>query len=159
MGDTEATLIPEGFERLPEGFGFADSLQPSYGKVDESEACFGLVVEQHHCNMMGICHGGVLMTLADMAGAAGINLARGELAGSPTINLNIDLISPARLGTWVQASIDQVSIKRRFGFCRGSISNESGVVAQFSGTFYFPGHDGMWKEGNRKESVLEKFQN
>ena len=65
-------------------------------------------------------------------------------------------ISFVRLGQWIQADVEQVSIKRRFGFCSGGIYNSVGVVARFSGTFYFPDHQGMWKEGRRGDGVIEK---
>ena len=51
--------------------------------------------------------------------------------------------------------VEQVSIKRRFGFCSGGIYNSAGVVARFSGTFYFPDHKGMWKDGRRGDGVLQ----
>ena len=96
------------------------------------------------------------MTLADITAATGANLARGVKSGSPTVHLSIDYISFVRLGQWIQADVEQVSIKRRFGFCSGGIYNSVGVVARFSGTFYFPDHQGLWKEGRRGDGVIEK---
>jgi len=145
--------VPSGFERLPLGLGFTDSLQPVYRCLTQDTASFGLVVEAQHGNMMGICHGGVLMTLADITAATGVNLARGVTAGSPTVHLSIDYISAARIGQWLQATVEHVSAKRRFGFCGGAIYNSAGVVARFNGTFYFPDHDGMWKHGRKSDGV------
>lgn len=154
MTDISEEQVPEGFEQLPEGLGFTDSLAPCYRRVDGEQASFGLIVQAQHSNTMGICHGGVLMTLADIAAATGANQARGVLAGSPTVHLSIDYISAARQGEWVQANADQVSVKRRFGFASGSIVNSRGVVARFSGTFYFPDHDGLWKSGSPGDGVM-----
>lgn len=147
MGDRAGEVVPDDFELLPVGLGYTDSLQPVYRRVNEQRASFGLVVQEHHCNTMGICHGGVLTTLADITAATGANLARGLTGGSPTVHLSIDYISAARLGDWVRADAEQVSVKRRFGFCSGTIYNAAGPVARFSGTFYFPDHDEMWKQG------------
>jgi uncharacterized protein (TIGR00369 family) len=147
--------VPADFERLPTGLGYTDSLQPIYRRLGGADASFGLVVEAQHSNTMGICHGGVLMTLADITAATGANLARGVTAGSPTVHLSIDYISSARMGQWVQANVEQVSVKRRFGFCSGGMYNNSGVVARFSGTFYFPDHHGMWKDGRRGDGVMQ----
>jgi uncharacterized protein (TIGR00369 family) len=158
MSEVPAESVPEGFEQLPEGLGYTDSIQPSYRRIADEVVSFGLVVQQQHGNSMGICHGGVLMTLADMAGASGVNMARGELAGSPTISLSLDFVSAANIGEWIQADVEQVDIKRRFGFCRGSIYSSRGVVARFGGNFYFPDHDGMWKAGRTKERVLQKIE-
>jgi uncharacterized protein (TIGR00369 family) len=145
--DAATGVVPDDFERLPLGLGYTDSLQPVYRRIVEQNASFGLLVQEQHCNTMGICHGGVLTTLADITAATGANLARGASGGSPTVHLSIDCISAARLGDWVWADAEQVSVKRRFGFCSGTIYNAAGPVARFSGTFYFPDHDGMWKQG------------
>lgn len=157
MSNSESIIetVPARFERLPTGLGYTDSLQPSYRRIEGESASFGLLVQAQHSNTMGICHGGVLMTLADITAATGANLARGVTSGSPTVHLSIDYIASARLGQWVQADVEQVSIKRRFGFCSGSIYNSAGVVARFSGTFYFPDHRGMWKDGRRGDGVLQ----
>ncbi len=146
--------VPDGFEELPPGLGFTDSLKPCYRKVSETEARFGLVVLPQHANMMGICHGGVLMTLADVTAGNGINLARGVMVGSPTINLSMDYVSAARQGQWIESRIEHVDLKRRFGFCRGGIYSGKGVVAHFNGTFYFPDHEGMWKDGRSPDTAV-----
>ncbi|MFT4518586.1 MAG: hypothetical protein ACI9JM_000967 [Halioglobus sp.] len=155
MSEVFDESVPDGFQRLPEGLGYTDSLQPIYRLLNDEEASFGLLVEPQHSNTMGICHGGVLMTLADITAATGVNLARGVRAGSPTVHLSIDYISSARQGQWIEAKVEQVSVKRRFGFCTGGIYNSVGVVARFNGTFYFPDHDGMWKDGRRGDGVLQ----
>ncbi len=154
MTDIIEEQVPEGFEQLPEGFGFTDSLAPLYRRIEGDEVSFGLIVQAQHSNTMGICHGGVLMTLADITAATGANHARGVLAGSPTVHLSIDYISSARQGEWVQANAEQVNVKRRFGFSSGTIFNSRGVVARFSGTFYFPDHDGLWKSGSPGDGIM-----
>jgi len=151
-----AETVPPGFERLPRGLGYTDSLQPIYRRVEGDGASFGLVVDVQHCNTMGICHGGVLMTLADITATTGANLAHGVTAGSPTVHLSIDFISSARQGEWLQAIAEQVTAKRRFGFCSGGIYNSVGIVARFSGTIYFPDHNGMWQDGRRGDGVLQR---
>lgn len=146
--------VPDGFEQLPRGLGFTDALQPSYRRIDGDSVSFGLVVERQHGNSMGICHGGVLATLADISAASGINVARGAKGGSPTVNLSLDYISAASQGEWIQADVEQVSVKRRFGFCSGAIYNASGIVARFNGTFYLPDHGGVWKDQPIGDGVL-----
>jgi len=153
--EASAGTVPTGFEQLPTGFGFTDNLQPIYRRIEGTEARFGLFVTERHCNTMGICHGGVLMTLADIAAASGANLAHGVVAGSPTVHMDIDFIASARQGEWIEAVAEQVNAKRRFGFASGGIYNARGIVARFAGTIYFPDHDGMWKEGAPGDGVLK----
>ena len=155
MTDGATEQVPEGFNAVPSGLGFSDAIQPTFIRIEEEVVSFGLLVQQHHTNLMGSVHGGVLMTMADLAAAAALNVARGEKAGSPTMNLNVDFIAAGRLGQWLQADIEHISMKRRFGFSSGVISNSAGLVARFSGTFYLPDHDGMWKSGNRRSGLIE----
>jgi len=147
MSDTAVDTVPEGFLPMPEGLGFTDKLQPSFRRIEGDSVSFGLIVQRQHGNLMGICHGGVLMTLADIAAANGVNVARGVYAGSPTINLAVDFIAAARIGQWIQADVHLVTVKRRFGFCSGAILSSDGLVARFNGTFYLPDHKGMIKPG------------
>lgn len=147
-------LIPEGFTLLPPGLGFTDAIGPCYRRLAGEQVSFGLIVTRVHANTMKICHGGVLMTLADITAATGVNVARGKRAGSPTINLSVDFISVARLGEWIQGDVEHVSVKRRFGFCSGTINNSDGIVARFNGTFYLPDHKGMWKGERRGDGVM-----
>jgi|TARA_R100000005_G_scaffold57765_5_gene29071 uncharacterized protein (TIGR00369 family) len=155
MSDTASqAAVPEGFERLPSGLGYTDTLQPCYRRISASGVSFGLRVEAQHCNVMGICHGGVLSTLADIAAASGVNQAAGRDAGSPTINLALDFVSAGKLGQWLQADVLQVSVKRRFGFANGLISGPGGAVVRFNGTFYLPDHEGIWKRPPPAVSLL-----
>jgi len=154
MDEIKSEPIPAGFEILPRGLGFTDVIQPCYRKLDGESVSMGLRVEQQHCNMMGVCHGGVLMTLADITAASGVNLVCGKTAGSPTLNLALDFISAGRRGQWLEAQVTQTSVKRRFGFCSGIIVNCDGVVARFNGTFYLPDHDGDRKVEKHEGGIL-----
>ena len=149
MSDTPEQQVPEGFEQLPTGLGFSDNLQPCFRRIRGEDVSFGLFVAEQHCNLMGVCHGGVLSTMADIAAATGLNVARGVVAGSPTLSLSLDFIGPGRLGDWLQADVDQATLKRRFGFSHGTISGPKGLVARFNGTFYLPEHEGMWRDGEK----------
>ncbi|MEH6581681.1 MAG: PaaI family thioesterase [Halioglobus sp.] len=145
--------VPADFTELPTGLGFIDAIGPCYRRVEDGAVSFGLFVTDVHANTMGICHGGVLMTLADITATSGVNVARGVRTGSPTINLSLDFISAGRMGEWLQADVVQVTLKRRFGFCNGLISNSDGVVARFNGTFYLPDHEGLWKGDDRGDGI------
>jgi uncharacterized protein (TIGR00369 family) len=153
--DDETESVPAGFERLPQGLGFTDNLQPVYRRIEGEGAAFGLIVTERHCNTMGICHGGVLMTLSDITATTACNLAHGVVAGSPTVHIDIDFIAAARRGEWIQAVAEKVTAKRRFGFSSGGIYNSEGLVARFAGTVYFPDHKGLWKSGAPGDGVLE----
>lgn len=129
--------VPEGFVELPEGLGFTDVLRPVYRR-EGSPPTIGMFVQSQHTNLISICHGGVLMTLADVGAAWAINDSRGEPAPAPTLNLSFDFISAAREGDWIEAQADRVTVKRRVGFSSGVITSGDKVIMRFSGTFYLP---------------------
>ncbi len=149
--------VPAGFRPVPQGLGFSDSVQPSFLRIEGDEVSFGFIAGTPHGNSLGIVHGGVIMTLADLAASCAINHARGVHSGSPTINLSVDFISAARLEQWVQADVQQVSLKRRFGFASGIVHSGDGVVARFNGTFYLPDHDGLRRAGEASATVLSSL--
>ncbi len=137
---SNAEDIPTGFKLLPAGYGFTDVLFPLYRRVSDSGVEFGIFVSSQHLNSMQICHGGVLMMLADITAASGVNFSVGKKSGSPTINLSLDFVAPARVDTWIESRAELVSIRKRFGFCSGTIVSEDNLIARFNGTFYLP-HD------------------
>ena len=152
----ELAAVPAGFDALEGGLGYSDSLLPFYRRIDGDEVSFGLVVREQHANLMGICHGGCLMTLADIAAATSINQRLPKPAGLPTINLGFDFLSPGRFGHWLQTRTHLVEVKRRFGFCAGVIEDGDKPVLRYSGTFYLPDHAGMWK-GGAGDAALRRF--
>ena len=152
MADTSS--VPPGFELLPRGLGFTDSLQPVYRRLEGDSVSFGLEVASQHSNSLGLCHGGVLMSLADIAAASGVNLSLGQFSGNPTINLAVDFINPARQGEWIEARPEHVTVKRRFGFCNGAIYVAERMIARFNGTFYLPDHDGLLQPGASGDTAL-----
>ncbi len=128
---------------MPTGLGFTDKLQPLYVCRQGEQARVGLRVQVEHGNSIGICHGGVLLSLADIAAAAAVNAARGIVAGAPTVNLSLDFIAAAKVGEWIESESQNVSLKRRFGFGSGVIRGPRGLVARYNATFYFPDHQGL----------------
>ena len=157
MSDIDKGSVPYGFELLEIGFGFTDNLRPLYRRVDKAAKTidFGMVIGPNHSNIMGICHGGALMTLADIAAASGANLVRGIVAGAPTINLSMDFVAAAKQGDWIATRLEGVELKRLFGFTRGVVEGERGVVARFNATFYFPDHPGMSQDGVLRPGALK----
>lgn len=139
MTGAEHMTAPEGFTELPEGLGFTDALRPVYRREFGESIQVGMHVQEAHTNMIGICHGGVLMTLADVGAAWSLHYLRDKVGGAPTLNLSFDFIAAARQGDWIQVEPDRVELKKRFGFSSGVIVNQDQrVITRFNGMFYFP---------------------
>ncbi|MEM6544114.1 MAG: PaaI family thioesterase [Pseudomonadota bacterium] len=128
--------IPDGYQKVPEGLGFTDRLQPFYRRIIGDEVSFGFIVGDQHLNSMGICHGGALMTLADVAAAASLYHRRKTPGRMPTVNLSCDFVSAARAGRWVHSKADHVEPKKRFGFCSGAVYDGEQLLLRYSGTYY-----------------------
>ena len=146
--------IPEGFSVLDKGLGFSDALRPIY-RCDGNPPSVGIVVQHTHTNLLNICHGGVLMTLADVGASWAVNHARGEVLPAPTLNLTFDFISAAKLGEWLQVDVDRISLKRSMGFASGVISSGNRTICRFSGSFFFP-EPGRFDVNAERLATLQK---
>ncbi|MBX3573591.1 MAG: PaaI family thioesterase [Mesorhizobium sp.] len=96
---------PEGFLPIQVGTGFNVYFGPIYGKLIDGKLRLGLRVGRRHINPHDTCHGGVIASFADMQVYVGqqqeATLRRMLL---PTISMNIDFISPAALGDWLEGN-------------------------------------------------------
>src|SRR5258705_10495213 len=93
---------PDGFTPLFRTSPFLDALGPFYHRRDGRALILGVRIAEKHCNARGTAHGGLLMTLADIA--LGSNLAYAEDPPAPltTANPPADLpgAANARDGLW-----------------------------------------------------------
>lgn len=132
-----AQAIPPGFKPRKFGDGFIGANGPLYTRLHEGRLQVGFLVEERHCNPMGICHGGMLATLADMVCpiTAHFTCEAAKNRFLPTISLQIDYIASARLGVWVQAEAEVLRATRSMVFVHGLIKAEETVLARVSGIF------------------------
>ena len=101
VSDPAPADIPEGFEILPWGRGFGRQVGPLYVRNGEAGRRFAFRVEEHHTNGLQNAHGGMLMTLADVAWGNLISFERSSFW--VTVRLQCDFLSAAKLGEWVEA--------------------------------------------------------
>jgi uncharacterized protein (TIGR00369 family) len=110
--------IPEGFlPHVYEGASYFQSLGDMYvRKQADGLLVLGLRVSAHHCNRLGIPHGGMLATLADHALGANLHLARRSRATMVTINLSLDYLATAKVGEWLEAHVTPRRLTRQLAF-------------------------------------------
>ncbi|MFP3943077.1 MAG: PaaI family thioesterase [Alphaproteobacteria bacterium] len=135
--DESAGGLPEGFVPFPENMGFAELVGPLF--VHPERRSIGFRVEARHCNPIGICHGGMMMTVMDMAIGMAIHAAGGADGFPPSINLAYDFLAPARAGEWLESRVDFVHTTRRTGFANGYLMGEQGPLLRASGICKIPG--------------------
>ncbi|MDX5367200.1 MAG: PaaI family thioesterase, partial [Alphaproteobacteria bacterium] len=60
--------LPAGYQPLNWFSGFGRQIGPLYERIEaDGRYTRAFVVQEHHTNGMGNCHGGMLMAFADMA--------------------------------------------------------------------------------------------
>ena len=129
--------IPKGFKPRHFGEGFIDTIGPLYTRLNDGKLQAGFLVEPRHTNPMGICHGGMLATFADMLCPISAHVhceaAKGRFL--PTISLQIDYMASAKLGAWVQGEAQVLRVTRTMIFMQGLISSGDITIARVSGIF------------------------
>lgn len=99
--------------------------------VDEGFAELTLIVEEHHCNGHGICHGGIIFSLADSAFAFACNSRNQATVAQHN---TISFIAPGRLGDVLTARAKEISLTGRSGLTDVTVTNQGGdVIAEFRG--------------------------
>lgn len=99
--------------------------------VDEGHAVISLLIEGHHCNGHGMCHGGVTFSLADTAFAFSCNSRNQSTVAQ---NNMITYVAPARAGDTLTATAREVSLTGRSGIYDVCIRNQNDeVIAEMRG--------------------------
>ena len=128
--------LPEGFVRVrrPRPNPFNEMVGPFYERRRGTEVSLGLRIEERHTNSRGICHGGLLATLADLA----LGYAALALAGQSsfvTVNLSLDFAGSAKLGDWVQSEVEVQKTGARLAFANGYLVANGARIVRASAIF------------------------
>ncbi|ODT99282.1 MAG: esterase [Rhodospirillales bacterium SCN 65-16] len=108
---------PDGFKPLFRTSPFLDHNGPFfYRENGDGTFVVGLRIQPKHANARGIAHGGLLMTLCDIA--LGYRTTRSQTP-SPlltTASVKTDFAGSARIGDWVEAHVDVHKVGGRLAF-------------------------------------------
>ncbi len=145
--DTPAP-IPAGMKQLNLLAGFMETNGPLWGRLHEEDGLpvMGFRVELRHCNPMQICHGGMLMTFADMLLGFTCGVAAGGRKFMPTVNLTGDYVGPAPLGSWVEGHGRLIRQTRNLSFAEAMITADGAPCLRTSGIMKIPSQE--TREGN-----------
>ncbi len=135
--------IAGDFELMHQPQTFVDTVGPIWRRAGPGLAELQLTVEAHHTNPNGTVHGGLLMTLMDLAlGSAvegALDTGGPEGHGHPiTMQMSCSMIAGAGLGERldVEACVDRVT--RTVGFVSGRIHAGGRLVMTGTGVFKTP---------------------
>lgn len=100
-------------------------------EVDEGRAVMSLTVKKHHTNGHGICHGGIIFTLADTAFAFACNSRNQSTVAQHN---TISFVSPGTLGDVLTACAEEVSLTGKNGIYDVTVTNQHRrIIAEFRG--------------------------
>ena len=106
-------------------------LGASIDTVGPGTATLSMLVEAHHCNGHGICHGGFIFTLADSAFAFACNSYNDRAVAQHNV---ISFIAPGKQGERLSAIAVEVAREGRTGIYDASVRGEDGrLIATFRG--------------------------
>lgn len=135
--DAITDAIPDGWKTRDFGRpdGYSSLIGPLLARREGDGWLYGFAVEPQHLNLRGAVHGGMIASLADHV----MGLTVWEALGNQpcvTVQLNIQYVSAAKLGDFVEARPELIRVTRSVVFIRGLIAVGDRTVAMA---------DGVWK--------------
>jgi acyl-coenzyme A thioesterase PaaI-like protein len=126
-------VTPEGYAVVDWRRGFGRQVGPLYRRANTAGSTMAFRVEEHHTNGMLNAHGGMLMTFADMAWGHIVSVETSSYW--VTVRLNLDFLSSARLGDWVEGGGDVLSVEDGLFIVRGRIWCGDRTLVSGTGVF------------------------
>ena len=134
LTDAQTAAIPEGFTQLNWSRGFGRQIGPLFEhREGPGQARLAFRVEEHHTNGLGNCHGGMLMSFADMAWGRVISVERSHFW--VTVRLTCDFLSAAHLGDFVEGAGELTSEEGDVFTVRGRVWTGDKLLMTGTGVF------------------------
>lgn len=127
---------PAGFRALGRLSPFNALVGPLYARKKRGrELSIGLRIEAKHTNSRGICHGGVLATLADLSLGYAMHVKSGGKVSFVTAHLAVDYAGAARVGDWIEAEVEIQRMGTRLAFANCYLVADSRRIVRASAIF------------------------
>jgi uncharacterized protein (TIGR00369 family) len=133
---------PAGFRRIERLSPFNALVGPLYERRDGDTVSIGLLLEEKHTNSRGICHGGVLATLADLALGYAMLAKSGDKGSFVTAHLALDYAGSAKAGDWIESKAEIQRVGSRLAFANCYLVVENRPVVRASAIFARDGKSG-----------------
>jgi acyl-coenzyme A thioesterase 13 len=129
------TGIPEGFQKIARLSPFNALVGPLYERRDGDAVSIGLEIEAKHTNSRGVCHGGVLATLADLALGYAMLARSGDKGSFVTAHLAVDYAGAAQLGEWIESKVEIQHVGGRLAFANCYLVSGAKPIVRASAIF------------------------
>jgi len=127
---------PPGFEPLFRTSPFLETVGPLFCRRDpERGLVIGLRIAEKHANARGIAHGGLLLTLADIALGYRTAFAQDPPTGMITASLSADFAGSAKVGDWVEAHVEVQKVGGRLAFANAFLVVNGERITRGSAVF------------------------
>jgi acyl-coenzyme A thioesterase 13 len=127
--------VPAGFKPLFRTSPFLEALGPFFYRPQGETFIVGLRVAEKHANARGTAHGGLLLTLADIALGYTAAFSQEPALALTTANISADFAGHARIGDWLEARVDIQRIGRRLVFANAYLLVGEERIVRFSAVF------------------------
>jgi acyl-coenzyme A thioesterase 13 len=134
--------IPEGFHRIERLSPFNALVGPLYERREGDTVSIGLAIAEKHTNSRGICHGGVLATLADLALGYAMLARSGDKGSFVTAHLAVDYAGAARSGDWIESRVEIQRVGSRLAFANCYLVSGEKPIVRASAIFARDGRSG-----------------
>jgi acyl-coenzyme A thioesterase 13 len=133
--EAEGLPLPDGFVPARFSRGFLDVSGPYYLKREAGSTIIGCRMTEQHMNYVGVAHGGVLATFADVALSFALYDSSETKMPVSTVSMTTNFLGAAKLGDWVEAiaSIDRIG--KNLAYAHGSIRSGDRMLMTMSGVF------------------------
>lgn len=129
------------------GAGFNAHIGPiRFAQISDTEFCAALRIDERHINVGGVCHGGVLMSLADVAMGAGSYAAGGDHPCA-TISFDAQFLAGAKRDQWLIARSRQLRRVRELSFMDCELVSGGRAVLRASGIWKYLASRGPGQSG------------
>ena len=112
---------------------YAKMLGITIDKVSDNYASCSIIITEAMINFLGVVHGGLIFSLADVAFSAA-----GNSTHMPSYALDISgsFLRTAQVGDLIRAEADLIHSTRRTGVYRMRVFHEQDLLATFIGTVF-----------------------
>ncbi len=127
---------PPGFEPLFRSSPFLDHLGPFFMRRNaDTTFVVGLRVLPCHANGRGGAHGGLLMTLCDIALGYGTSSSTRPPPMLTTASVTTDFAGAAGIGDWIEAHVDVHKVGGRLAFANCYVMRDGERIVHASAVF------------------------
>ena len=127
---------PAGFEPLFRSSPFLDTVGPFFHRKEPGGGfVVGLRILPKHANARGSAHGGLLLTLVDVALGYRAAFSQDPPAALTTASICADFAGSPKVGDWVEAHVDVQKVGGRLAFANAFLMVDGERMVRASAVF------------------------